>query len=175
LTDAAPPLESIGIGPQVHAFVLQAAPQPLDEDVVDLLPTTPTRYHSSPAFSVVGVAMLPVVGSTRKISDVAQKFAGTASGRMPTSRGMLQTNKETPGSSGPAIGIGGTAPITSDGVSLVFRAVIQLPNTVTNGGVAVNWNSFHAGGDVPEPVGMVGQDTPPTVTGVVRGSRWRAN
>jgi hypothetical protein len=93
--------------------------------------------------------MLAVPGSTKKMSDVAQKFAGTAPGRMPTSPG-LQTNIETPGSTAPAIGIGGTVPITPDGVSLIFPAEIQLPNTV-------NWNSFQAGGEVPEPVGMVGR------------------
>jgi hypothetical protein len=38
LADGAARLESIGIGLQVHLFVLQAASQPLDEDVVQPAP-----------------------------------------------------------------------------------------------------------------------------------------
>src|SRR5436305_1019599 len=98
--------------------------------------------------------MAPVDGSTRKMSDVAQKSGGTVPGRTPLSPATLQTNRSMPDARPPAIG-GGRVAITPAGMSLTLPAAIQSAKTWTSlGAGAVTWKSFHAGGD---PVGMVGQ------------------
>jgi hypothetical protein len=48
---------------------------------------------------------------------------------------MLQTNSPTPWSNGPGIGVGGFWPMTFDGASFIFPALIQFAKASTSFGV----------------------------------------
>jgi hypothetical protein len=62
-TDAGPRLAAIGVGFQMHLFILDGAPQPFDEDVVHEAAASVHRNRDAPA-----AASLPAKASAVKVS-----------------------------------------------------------------------------------------------------------